>query len=152
MTYCVSRQPARIAIALDSREVFALQREEDGQGAWVLYPVSDGVCGAMIDRSQHANDLIARVTQGLICAGHVASVDGGYVVPVPIEAGDFYISSFGYLCSRNPFRMVLSETPVSRYGIESSHQIRPATLEEQLSAGLDIADTARVAVFLMKKS
>jgi len=152
MTYRVSRLPTRISIELDSREVFVLQREDDGQGAWALYPVSDGVRGAMIDRSQHANDLIARVTQGLICAGHVASVDGGYVVAVPIEAGDFYISSFGYLCSRNPFRMVLSETPVSGFGIESRHQIRPATLEERLAAGLDIADTTRAAVFLMKKS
>jgi hypothetical protein len=149
MTYRVSRQPARISIELDSREVFVLQREEDGQGTWALYPVSNGARGAMIDRGQHANDLIARVTQGL-SAGHVASVDGGYVVPVPIEAGDFYISSFGYLCSRNPFRMVLSETPVSCYGIEARHQIRPATLEERQAAELDIADTTCAAVFLMK--
>jgi hypothetical protein len=148
MTYRVLRQQSHISIELDGRKVFALERENGGQGVWALYPVTDGGRGTMLDRDQYANDLIERVTHGLICAGHIAMVDGGYVVPVPIEAGDFYVSSFGYLCSRNPFRMVLSEAPVSTYGIEARHQIRAATLEERQAAGLDIADATHGAVFL----
>jgi hypothetical protein len=148
MTYHVLRQQSRISIEMNEREVFVLERENGGQGCWELYPVTDGVRGALLDRDQYANDLIARVTHGLICAGHIARVDGGYVVPVPIEAGDFYVSSFGYLCSRNPFRMVLSEGPVSVHGIAARHQIRPATMEERQAAGLDVADATRSAVFL----
>jgi hypothetical protein len=148
MAYQVLREDQRISISLDGREVYALEREANGRGVWALYPVTNSVRGAKLDRDQYANDLIERVTHGLICAGHIARVGEGFVVPVPIEAGDFYVSGFGYLCSRNPFRMVLSDAPVSLYGISAPHQIRPATLEERQAAGLDMADATRAAVFL----
>ncbi len=147
MAYRVLRQESRITIERDGLTVFVLERETDGQGIWALYPLTAGTRGAKLDRDQYANDLIERVTHGLICAGHIAQVAAGYVVRVPIDAGDFYVSSFGYLCCRNPFRMVLSEAPVSRYGITSG-RIRPATIEERLSAGLDIGDSSSSALFL----
>ncbi|EEF26398.1 conserved hypothetical protein [Ricinus communis] len=138
-----------ISIELDGREVYVLEREDDGKGIWALYPVRDGVRGAKMERDQYANDLIERVTHGLICAGHIARVDAGYAVPVPVDAGDFYVSGLGYLCCRKPVGMVLSEAAVSTYGIHARHQIRMATLEERLAAGLDVKDATRAAVLLV---
>jgi len=138
-----------ISIELDGQQVYVLEREDEGKGIWALYPVRDGVRGAKMERDQYANDLIELVTHELICAGHIASVEGGYVVPVPVDTGDFYVSGLGYLCCRTPVNRVLSEAAVSACGIHARHQIRPATLEEREAAGLDLKDTTRSAVFLM---
>ncbi|KVP75446.1 hypothetical protein WJ96_06980 [Burkholderia ubonensis] len=149
MAYRINRDDdKRISIQLDGQEAFVLEREDNGRGIWALFPVRDGVRGAKIDRDQYSNDLIERVTGGLILAGHVARVAAGYVVPVPVGAGDFYVSSMGYLCCRAPVRMVLTEAPVTAYGIEARHQIRPATVAERQEAGLDVSDATRSAVFL----
>ncbi|HDR9103688.1 hypothetical protein [Paraburkholderia sp. A3RO-2L] len=148
MTYRVRRQDSLISIELDGKEAYVLEREDNGKGFWALYPVRDGARGAQVERDQYSNDLIERVVHGLICAGHVARADGGYVVPVPVEAGDFYVSGFGYLCCRTPFRMVLSESPVHGRSIAARPEIRRATLEERQAAGLDTQDPTRSAVFI----
>ncbi|KVP39603.1 hypothetical protein [Burkholderia ubonensis] len=148
MAYRIKRDETRISIQLDGKEAFVLEREDEGRGIWALFSVRDGVRGAKIDRDQYSNDLIDRVTSGLILAGHVARVAAGYVVPVPVDVGDFYVSGTGYLCCRTPVRMVLTDAPVTTYGIEARHQIRPATLAERQEAGLDVGDTTRSAVFL----
>ncbi|MBU9200314.1 hypothetical protein KTD31_02970 [Burkholderia multivorans] len=148
MAYRVLRQDSLISIELDGKEVYVLEREDNGKGFWALYPVRDGARGAQVDRDQYSNDLIERVTHGLICAGHVARVDAGYVVPVPVDTGDFYVSGFGYLCCRTPVRMVLSEAPVHARGMAERPQIRPATLDERQAAGLDLKDSMRSAVFI----
>ena len=148
MAYRISRADARISIELDGKEAFVLEREDDGRGFWSLFPVRDGVRGAKIDRDQYSNDLIERVTGGLLLAGHMAHVPAGYVIPVPVNTGGFYVSGLGYLCCRVPVQMVLTESPLAFYGIKGPHQIRPATLEERQEAGLDVRDATNTAVLL----
>lgn len=148
MTYHIRRHDnTRISIERDGQLAFELERMDAGRGIWALYPVYAGARGAVITTDQYSNDLIEWVTSGFIRGGHLARVDGGYVVPVPFEAGDFYVSGTGYLCCRKPVRMVLTERPVTEQGIQSRHQIRPASLAEREAAGLDMRD-ATSAVFL----
>ncbi len=136
MRYQVVRddQNVRASIQLDGKEVWCLEREDQGRGHWLLHRVVDGVKGPAITRDQYSNDLIETVTVGLVLAGHVAQVEGGVVVPVPVDVGDFYVSGFGYLCSRNPVRMVLSEFPLPKE--LQGHSIRMASPAEKLAAGL----------------
>lgn len=149
MTYLVTRHDyTRISIERDGQLAFELERGDGGRGIWELYPVRAGARGAKIMADQYSNDLIEWVTCGHILGGHLASVEGGYVVPVPFEAGDFYVSGTGYLCCRKPVRMVLTERPVTEQGIRWGHQIRPALLAEREAAGLDVRDGATSAVFL----
>ncbi len=81
----------------------------------------------------------------------LAQIDNYYVVPVPFDVGDFYISGTGHLCARTPVRTVLAEEPVTRYGITSNSQIVGyATLEEQQRAGLDTSDPCMTAIKLKR--
>lgn len=137
MTYRVTRHDnTRVSIELDGQLAFELEREADGGRRWALYPAHAGTRGAKIMTDQYSNDLIEWVTCGHIRGGHLAAVAGGYVVPVPVDVGDFYVSGTGYLCSRTPVRMVLTEKPVLGLGISLSARIRPATLVERQAAGL----------------
>ena len=150
MTYRVTRHDnTRIAIERDGVLAYELERENGGRGIWALFPVHDGVRGAKITSDQYANDLIEWVSSGFIRGGHVAAVDGGYVVPVPSNAGEFYVSGTGYLCCRTPRRMVLTERPITEQGISASVHLRPASREELDRAGLLRDDSSEGAgVFL----
>lgn len=149
MTYQVRRQDnTHISIEMDGAVAFELERENEGKGFWGLYPVHHGVRGVRITTDQYSSDLIERITGGLILGGHLARVEGGFVVPVPMDAGDFYVSGTGYLCCRTPLRLVLTEKPVLGHGIRHRGQIRPASLEERAAAGLNIRDGSLSGVFL----
>jgi len=149
MTYRVTRHDnTRISIELAGQVAFELERENEGRGIWALYPVRNRARGVKITSDQYANDLIEWVTSGLVRGGHVARVAEGYVVQVPAEARDFYVSGTGYLCCRAPVRMVLAETPVIDLGIQTRQQIRAATPAEREAAGLDLRDASLSAVFL----
>lgn len=152
MTYRVQRHDnTRITIDRDGKLAYELEREHGGRGFWALFPVYDGKRGARITTDQYSNDLIEWVSSGLVQGGHLAEVAGGYVVPAPVEAREFYISGTGYICCRQPVRMVLTEHPVTEYGIRDTRQIRPATAAEQEAAGLVAQDLSRSAVFLEKR-
>jgi hypothetical protein len=149
MTYRIHRHDnTRISIELDGILAFELERENAGRGFWGLYPVHSGARGVRITTDQYSNDLIEWITSGLVRGGHLASVAGGYVVPVPAGAGEFYVSGTGYLCCRTPVRMVLTEKPVTGQGIRWGTQIRPASLTEREAAGLDMTDSTIAGVFL----
>lgn len=80
-----------------------------------------------------------------------AQVDNYLVIPVPFDVGDFYISGTGYLCARTPMNTVLSEEPVSRYGITApSLIVGYASLEERLRAGLDLSNPQETALLVLK--
>lgn len=149
MTYRVQRHDnTRIVIERDGKLAFELEREDEGRGFWALFPVYDGKRGARITTDQYANDLIEWVSSGLVQGGHIAQVPGGFVVPVPTNAREFYISGTGYLCCRQPVRMVLTEHPVTDHGIRDARQIRAATAAEQEAAGLTAGSPAQSALFL----
>jgi hypothetical protein len=149
MTYRVQRHDnTRIAIERDGKLAFELEREHGGRGFWALFPVYDGKRGARITTDQYANDLVEWVSSGFVQGGHIAVVEGGFVVPVPREARDFYISGTGYLCCRQPVRMVLTEHLVTTHGIRDARQIRAATAAEKEAAGLAESSEAPSAVFL----
>lgn len=80
-----------------------------------------------------------------------AQVDNYFVIPVPFDVGDFYISGTGYLCARTPVRTVLAEEPVSQYGITTTSRIVGyASLDIQRKAGLDISDPGMTALLLLR--
>jgi hypothetical protein len=152
MTYRVQRHDnTRIAIERDGKLAFELERENGGRGFWALFPVHDGQRGARITTDQYANDLIEWVSSGLVQGGHLAEVADGYVVPVPAGAREFYISGTGYLCCRQPVRMVLTERPVVEHGIRDARQVRFATPAEREAAGLSQQADAQ-AVFLARRT
>lgn len=150
MTYRVIRHDnTKISIERDGQLAFELERENAGRGIWALFPVHSGVRGTKITSDQYSNDLIEWATSGFICRGHVAQVAGGYVVPAPAKAGEFYVSGTGYLCCRTPRRMVLTERPVTELGIPASVRLRQASREELDQAGLLRLDSSQSAgVFL----
>ena len=148
MTYTITRHDnTRISIDLNGKLAFELEREHEGRGFWALYPVHDGARGARITTDQYSNDLVEWVTSGFIRGGHIAQVPGGYVVPAPAEAGEFYISGTGYLCCRLPRRMVLTERPVTEQGIPAAVRLRVAASAECEAAGLALNNTV-IGVFL----
>lgn len=66
-----------------------------------------------------------------------ARVGPHYVVPVPADAGDFYVSGTGHLCARHPRPQILLERPVSEFGIRFPSQIVGlADLEACRAAGI----------------
>jgi hypothetical protein len=143
MTYRVTRhENIRISIERDGVLAYELERENGGRGIWALFPVHDGARGAKITSDQYSNDLVEWVTSGFIRGGHVAAVDGGYVVPAPANAGEFYVSGTGYLCCRTPRRMVLTERPITEQGIAASVRLRPASRAELEQAGLASAGSS----------
>lgn len=80
-----------------------------------------------------------------------AQVDNCFVIPVPFDVGDFYISGTGHLCARTPVNVVLAEEPVSRYGITTSSRIVGyASLDIQQQAGLDVSDPSMTALLLLR--
>jgi hypothetical protein len=153
MSYTVTRHDnTRISVKMNEQLVYELERENQGRGIWALFPVDDGKRGAKIMSDQYSNDLLEMITSNLICAGHIARVEGGFVVPVPADAGDIYVSGTGYLCARRPVRRVLSKTPVLGLTPTSHPYTKPsfrtATAAEREAAGLNVNDAAMSAIFL----
>lgn len=153
MAYSVTRHGnTRIEVKVDGRLAYVMERENEGRGFWALFPVFDGKRGARITTDQYSNDLIEMITSGLICGGHLAHVEGGFVVPAPADASDFYVSGTGYLCARSRVRRVLSEKPImdllKKVGPYAQPKLRPATLAEREAAGLDVNDVTMSAVFI----
>lgn len=71
---------------------------------------------------------------------HLFALDDGFLIPVPYDLGDFYISGTGHLCSRTPFRGKVLDNPLTPYGVYSTEQIVGyASAEEKQRAGLDVA-------------
>lgn len=77
--------------------------------------------------------------------GGMTMLDGAYLISVPADVGDFFISGLGYLCARTPNRITLSEGSLTAHGIKTNDQIMGyATLEQRHQAGLDITTPALV--------
>lgn len=147
MTYQVfQRDEKRISIEVDGREAFVFERT--AEGVWQQFLVRNGK-RSLCECNEDGETLIDRTAYHLTAQGHAAKVADGYVLPVPASAGDFFISGLGFLCCRLPQRKVASFVRVDELGIRSPHQLRPATREEERSAGLDGKDTMVKTVFLM---
>lgn len=136
MIYCIHRVEKRIVIELDSTAAFVLEQDEGSLGGWSLFSMRDGIRCQQIDRGPKPDDLVERVASRLILAGRVAKVAGGFLIPVPAGARDYYVSGCGYLCCAGPRRLTLMERPLSSYGIHGPHRLRAATPAECQEAGL----------------
>lgn len=81
----------------------------------------------------------------------LAQLNDYFVIPVPFDVGDFYISGTGYLCARTPVRTVLMEEPATRYGITSNSQIMGyASIGERQKARLDVSESTLTALLLKR--
>ncbi|KWA83736.1 hypothetical protein WL29_20435 [Burkholderia ubonensis] len=147
MTYQLCRRDEkRISIEVDGCETFVFERTTEG--VWQQFLVRNGK-PTPGECNEDGETLIDRTAYHLTTQGHAAKVADGYVLPVPAAASDFFISGLGFLCCRLPQRKLVSSVRVGELGIKSPHQIRPATREEERSAGIDGKDTTLKTVFLM---
>ncbi|KVP96909.1 hypothetical protein WJ97_13885 [Burkholderia ubonensis] len=147
MTYHVCRHDNnRVSIEVDGCEAFVFERA--AEGPWAQFLVRDGLT-FQVECDDDGEALIDRSVYNLANRGHAAKVAAGYVLQIPADTSDFYLSGLGYLCCRTPVRMAVSLVRVGELGIEGPHQIRPATREEERAAGFDGKDATLKTVFLM---
>lgn len=127
-------------ITVDDKPLYRVCRQSPGQRqpvseAWVLQLAQGSM--SVLDQDMSVDLLIDRTAQSLRRAGHLAKIAGGVLVWVRTEAADvlpqLYVSGSGYLCTREPSRVV-SEHPVHQLGLDVS-RARIATLSERMAAG-----------------
>lgn len=141
MLYAIKPAPeGGYLITINDHPLYRVCRQPPGQRqhaseAWVLQLAQGSM--SVIDQDMSVDLLIDRTAQSLRRAGHLAKIAGGVLVWVRTEAADampqLYVSGAGYLCARNPHRVV-SEHPVHQLGLDVS-RARIATLSERMTAG-----------------
>lgn len=57
-----------------------------------------------------------------------------YIVSVPIDAGDFYVSGTGHLCARNPIRHTVYNETLNELGVTGSPKVIGRASEDELRA------------------
>lgn len=141
MLYAIKPAPeGGYLITLNDHPLYRVCRQPPGQRqhvseAWVLQ-LAQGSMSAL-DQDMSVDLLIDRTAQSLRRAGNLAKIAGGVLVWVRTEAADglpqLYVSGAGYLCTREPNRVV-SEHPVHQLGLDVL-RARIATLSERMDAG-----------------
>lgn len=141
MLYAIKPAPeGGYLITLNDHPLYRVCRQPPGQRqhvseAWVLHLAQGSM--SVLDQDMSVDLLIDRTAQSLRRAGHLAKIAGGVLVWVRTEAADvipqLYVSGAGYLCTREPNRVV-SEHPVHQLGLDVS-RARIATLSERMDAG-----------------
>lgn len=140
MLYAIKPAPeGGYLITIDDKPLYRVCRKSPGQRqpvseAWVLQLVQGSM--SVLDQDMSVDLLIDRTTQSLRRAGHLAKIAGGVLVWVRTDADvmpKIYVSGSGYLCAREPSRVV-SEHPVHQLGLDVS-RARIATLSERMDAG-----------------
>lgn len=141
MLYAIQAVPeGGYLITIDDKPLYRICRQSTAQRqhvseAWVLQLAQGSM--SVLDQDMSVDLLIDRTAQSLRRAGHLAKIAGGVLVWVRTEAADvmpqLYVSGAGYLCAREPSRVV-SEHPVHQRGLDVS-RARIATLSERMDAG-----------------
>lgn len=141
MLYAIKPAPeGGYLITLNDQPLYRVCRQSPGQRqpvseTWVLQLVQGSM--SVLDQDMSVDLLIDRTAQSLRRAGHLAKIAGGVLAWVRTEAADvmpqLYVSGLGFLCAREPNRVV-SEHPVHQLGLDVS-RARIATLSERMDAG-----------------
>lgn len=141
MLYAIKPAPeGGYLITLDDKPLYRVHRKLSGQRqpvseAWVLQLAQGSM--SVLDQDMSVDLLIDRTAQSLRRAGHLAKIAGGVLAWVRADVADsmpqLYVSGLGFLCAREPYRVV-SEHPVHQLGLDVS-RARIATLSEQMDAG-----------------